>query len=74
MKSKLFTCRGEQVIKEVLVKNGFNYERCIPTVRREFEYEEEVCNPVSVSDVQESIKGLKLNRAARIGYGVNNYA
>ena len=64
MKSQLFTCRGEQVIKEVLVKNGCNYERWIPTVRGEFEYEEEVCNPVSVSDVQESIKGLKLNRAA----------
>ena len=64
MKSKLFTCRGEQVIKEVLIKNGCNYERWIPTVRGEFEYEEEVCYPVSVSDVQESIKGLKLNRAA----------
>ena len=45
MKSKLFMYRGEQVVKEVLIKNGCYFERWIPNKLEEFVFEE-VCKPV----------------------------
>ena len=68
MKSKIFTTRGEQLVKEVWVKSATNYERWIPKEREEFAYEEEVCCPTNEREVRKVIRSLKLNRAA----GVDN--
>ena len=64
MRSKIFTTRGEQLIKEVLVKNNCNYEKWAPKERDEFAYEEEVCCPTNESEVKGMIRSLKSDRAA----------
>ncbi|XP_023345051.1 uncharacterized protein LOC111714221 [Eurytemora carolleeae] len=68
MKSKIFTTRGEQLVKEVRVKSATNNEKWIPKEREEFAYEEEVCCPTNEREVREVIRSLKLDRAA----GVDN--
>ena len=64
MRSKIFTTRGEQLIKEVLVKNNCSYEKWILKERDEFAYEEEVCCLTNESEVKGMIRFLKSDRAA----------
>lgn len=71
MKLKIFTTRGEQLVKEVLVKSATNYERQIPKDREEFAYEKEVCYPTNEGEVREVIRSLKLDRAAGV-YNVSS--
>ena len=68
MKSKIFTTRGEQLVKEVRVKSATNNEKWIPKEREEFAYEEEVCCPTNEGEVREVIRSVKLDRAE----GVDN--
>ena len=45
MKSKVFTSQGQQqLLKELTVKNNSAYEKWIPVLRDELEYEDVVCN------------------------------
>jgi hypothetical protein len=61
--SKIFISRGQQLLKEISVKNECAFEKWCPKERDEFEYQDEVCQPVGVADVMEVIKSLKLDRA-----------
>ena len=64
--SKVFTSRGQQLLKEVTIKNDCAFEKWCPKERDEFEYQDEVCQPVGVADVMEIIKSLKVDRAPGI--------
>ena len=64
--SKIFTSRGQQLLKEVTIKNDCAFEKWCPKERDEFEYQDEVCQPVGVADVMEVIKSLKIDRAPGI--------
>ena len=64
--SKVFTSRGQQLLKEVSVKNKCAFERWCPKERDEFEYQDEVCQPVGVAYVMEVVKSLKYDRAPGI--------
>ena len=62
-KSYIFESHGQQIIKEITVKNSTNYEKWIKKLKDEFEFENEVCAPCSKEKIMEIIKGIKLNRA-----------
>ena len=62
-KSPIFESHGEQIIKEITVKNSFNYEKWTPKVNDEFKHEDEVCAPCSIEEVKKVVKGLKIKRA-----------
>ena len=47
-KSKIFESRGQQILKELLVKMDSNVKPWIVKTREEFEYEEDICKPVTV--------------------------
>ena len=64
--SRIFTSRGQQLLKEVIIKNSCAFEKWYPKERDEFEYQDEVCQPVGVADVMEIIKSLKIDRAPGI--------
>ena len=64
--SKIFISRGQQLLKEISVKNECAFEKWCPKERDEFEYQDEVCQPVGVADVMEVIKSLKTDRAPGI--------
>ncbi|XP_023345422.1 uncharacterized protein LOC111714520, partial [Eurytemora carolleeae] len=66
MKSKVFTSRGQQLLKEVEIKNSSAYEKWMPVIREEFEYEDIVCEQVQIADVQAMINSLKQDRAAGV--------
>lgn len=54
---------GQQLLKEVMVKNDFAFERLCP------KEQDEVCQPVEVTDVMVVIKSLKINRAPGLDNG-----
>ena len=62
-KSKIFSSRNEQLIKEVLVKEDMGWEEWIPTLKPNNEYEEEICRKVDITHIDESIKKIKEDRA-----------
>ena len=62
-RSPIFESHGEQIIKEITVKNNFNYEKWTPKINDEFKHEDEVCAPCTGEEVKKVIKGLKPNRA-----------
>ena len=64
--SRIFTSRGQQLLKEVTIKNDCAFEKWCPKERDEFDYQDEVCQLVGVADVMEIIKSLKINRAPGI--------
>ena len=61
-KSPILESHGEQIIKEITVKNSFNYEKWTPKMNDEFKHEDEVC-PCSIEEVKKVIKGLKIKKA-----------
>ena len=65
-KSKLFTSRGQQLIKEVTILTEKNYQKWIPKEREEFEFEHEVCKKVLVEDVKKVVKEIKSDRASGV--------
>ena len=62
-KSPIFESHGQQIIKEILVKNSTNYEKWIPKVNDEFKFESEVCAPCSKEKIIAIIKSIKAGRA-----------
>ena len=62
-KSAIFTSRNEQLVKEVLVKEQTNYEKWSPKEREENEYEEEVCAPTTLDEINALINLHKDERA-----------
>ena len=66
MRSKIFTTRGEQFVKEVLVESTTDYKRWIPKEREEFAHEEEVCCPTNKGEVREVIRSLNMNRVSGV--------
>jgi len=65
-KSKLFTSRGQQIIKEVTVITESNYGKWIPKEREERKYENEVCQLVLVEEVKKVVKELRTDRASGV--------
>ena len=57
-KSPIFESHGQQIIKEIIVKNSTNYEKWIPKVNDEFKFESEVCGP-SKEKIIAIIKSIK---------------
>ena len=62
-KSKIFTSRNEQIIKEMSVKESLGWEKWIPKVKSETGYEGEICIAVSRNQVKSIIENLKEDRA-----------
>ena len=62
-KSPIFESHGQQIIKEIIVKNNTNYEKWIPQVNDEFKFESEVCAPCSKEKIIAIIKTIKAGRA-----------
>ena len=54
------------MLKEVIIKNDCAFEKWCPKERDEFEYQDEVCLPVGVTDVMGIIKYFKIDRAPGI--------
>ena len=61
--SVIFTNRNEQLIKELIVKDGGGWEEWINFIRNATEYEHEVCFPRTTKLLIELISKLKPNRA-----------
>ena len=63
MRSRVFKSRGEQIIKELRVQNGKDFEEWIPRERWDKEYEDIVCTPTSAKEIKEIIDSHKSDRA-----------
>ena len=62
-KSKICTSRNEQIIKEMSVKESLGWEKWIPKLKSETEYEGEICTSVSMNQVKSIIENLIEDRA-----------
>ena len=65
-KSKLFSSRGQQIMKEVTIITERNHQKWIPKEREEFEFENEVCKPVLIDDFKKVVKDIKSDRATGV--------
>ena len=65
-RSPIFESKGEQVLKEVSVRNMSNYEKWAPIIWPECEYEDEICYEASINKVFEGINSIKVDRAAGV--------
>ena len=62
-KSSMFESQGQQILKEITVKNSTNYGKWIKKSKDEFEFENVVCAPCSKEKIMEIIIIIKLIRA-----------
>ena len=62
-RSKIFSHRDEQLIKEVDVAAGQGWQEWIPNTVDPCKFEDVVCRPVTESDVSEIVSKLKTSRA-----------
>ena len=73
-KSKICTSRNEQIIKEMSVKESLGWEKWIPKLKSETEYEGEICTAVSMNQEKSIIRNLKEGRSSRSGRSDYQYA
>ena len=62
-KSPIFESHGQQIIKEITVKSSTSFQKWVPKLKDEFEFEHEVCAPCTNDEVVKIIKNIKPNRA-----------
>ena len=58
-KSKVFSSKNEQIIREIQVKEAGGWEEWIPKVKPDSEYESTVCVTIGVSQLEGILNGLK---------------
>ena len=62
-RSKIFSHRNEQLVKEVAAAAGKGWRDWVPDSVDPCKFEDVVCRPVSEREVEKVIAGLKMNRA-----------
>ena len=64
--SPMFKSKGEQVLKEVSVRNMADHKKWAPKIWPECEYEDEVCHEASINEVLVVVNSIKADQAAGV--------